>query len=489
MVRPGGTRGQVSPPASLPPPPAADSCPIDLTTALRLAGANNLQIQLADERVREAEARLQGAELLWLPSLYFGVEYNKHDGQIQDTRGQVPEVSRNSLFVGGGPLLGRGSLNGGNNGPSRLTFGLPLADALFTRLAERQAARAAGAALDATFNDTLLRVSLAYLDLLSAQARVAIAQDAARNAGELVRLVQSRVSAGTVPPADGLRAQGELADRQRQALQAEEGVRVASADLVRLLQLDPAVTLFPADNQPVPLDLVDEHASLPDLLAQGITSRPEMARYQALVAVTLARLRQERWRPWLPAVEIGTSAGGFGGGQGSSLGDFAGRNDVDALLVWELRNLGFGNLALQRERASQHVQAHLTAEQVRDDIAAEVARAYHQVHYRRGQIDAARAQLQAASEALPLNLKGIVNGTLRAIEGLQAVQALASAQYQYLSAIIDYDRAQFELLRAVGQPPGAASCGPGGLGPSPQKPTELPEGSPPASRDGILAIR
>src|SRR5262249_11882792 len=41
--------------------PVQDRYPIDLTTALRLAGANNLQIALAGERVRQAQARLEGA--------------------------------------------------------------------------------------------------------------------------------------------------------------------------------------------------------------------------------------------------------------------------------------------------------------------------------------------------------------------------------------------------------------------------------------------
>jgi outer membrane protein TolC len=95
----------------------------------------------------------------------------------------------------------------------------------------------------------------------------------------------------------------------------------------------------------------------------------------------------------------------------------------------------------------------LSAEQVRDTILAEVARAYHQVHFRRQQIEAARAQVRAAGEALPLNFKGILAGTLRAIEAQQAVQAVALAQTQYLGAVTDYNRAQLLLLRALGGVP------------------------------------
>src|SRR5262249_28343084 len=143
--------------------PPSDRLHIDLPTALRLAGANHLQIALAAERVRQAEERLQGARALWLPTLDAGIDYNRHEGQIQDTGGNVVDVRRSSLFIGGGPKLGSDSLNGSNNGPSRLALGLPLADALFAPLAERQTVRASQAAQAVTFNDSLLEVALAYL--------------------------------------------------------------------------------------------------------------------------------------------------------------------------------------------------------------------------------------------------------------------------------------------------------------------------------------
>jgi outer membrane protein TolC len=49
---------------------------------LRLAGANNLHIALATQRVRQARARLDAAEYLWLPSLNLGVAYNYHTGRL-----------------------------------------------------------------------------------------------------------------------------------------------------------------------------------------------------------------------------------------------------------------------------------------------------------------------------------------------------------------------------------------------------------------------
>jgi outer membrane protein TolC len=440
--------------------PIPDQLPIDLPTALGLAGANHLQIALAAERVRQAQARLEGAKALWLPTLDAGIEYNRHEGQIQDTGGNVIDVRRSSLFVGGGPKVGSDSLNGGNNGPSRLALGLPLADALFAPLAERQTVRATAAAQAATFNDSLLEVAVTYLDLVRAEGQVNITREAVKNAKELVRLLEARVRAGTAPPADELRARAELADRRRQVFQGQEATQDASAELVRLLRMKPGTSLLPLEIQPVPVCLVDTESLLPDLIAQGLTGRSELAAHQALVQAALERLRQEQWRPLIPNLQVGLSAGGFGGGPNSFFGNFGDRTDFDALVVWELKGLGFGNRALQRERASQQVQATLTAEQMRDTIAAEVTRAYYRVRLRQQQIEVARAQVEASAEALPLNFKGILGGQLRAIEAQQAIQALAAARKQYITTVIDFNRAQFQLLRALGRPPEAPPMGP-----------------------------
>ncbi len=448
---------EIPPPTLLPPrvDPPADRYPIDLVTALQLAGANNLQIALASARIREAQARLEGAQVQWLPSLNAGVGYNRHTGRVQDTAGLVIDRDRNALFVGGGPNLGPAPLTGPAGPPARLFLGLPLADVFFAPLAERQQVRAASAARATTFNDTLLQVAQAYLDLVFAEFQIAITGEAVENTQELQRLVESRVRAGTAPPADGLRAGAELAERKRQQFQSEESVVIASAELSRLLRLDPAVVLVAAEGEPAPLRLVDVDTPLPELLAQGIASRPELSEHRALVDATLARLCQEQRRPWFPTVQVGYGAGGFGGGEGTFFGRFGERADFDALLVWELRNLGFGNRALQRQRASQHVQAHLEAEVFQDTIAAEIARAYYQVQYRQCQIEAARKAVEAAAETVPLNFTGIIGGDLRAIEGLQSVQTLATARSQYLAAVVDYNRAQFQLLRALGLPPDA----------------------------------
>jgi outer membrane protein TolC len=420
---------------------------------LQLAGASNLQIQLAAERVREAYARLDGAKALWIPSINAGIGYTKHDGRIQATEGQVLEVTRGSLFGGGGAVLSSASLAGGSGGPARLVVDISPVDIYFEPLAARQAAEASQADEVSTFNDTLLMVVLAYLELERGQWQVAIANEAVKNADRLARLTENFADTGVGLEADAVRARAELANRRRQLLESQARVRVVSAELARLLRLDPKVTLFAVGSEPVPVIVISDGLSLEDLIAQALSTRPELSHDQAVVAETLHRLRQEQWRPWLPNIYLGASGGSFGGGEGSFLGNFGGRSDFDALAVWELRNLGFGNQAFRRERESHYRQAHLAHQQTAERIAAEVTRAYQQTQFLKQQVEQARLQVGFALEGLPLNFDGIRGGELRPIEAQQAITGLAAARRNYLQAIIDYNQAQFRLLRAVGQTP------------------------------------
>src|SRR5689334_5444116 len=60
-----------------------NSYPIDLPTVLRLAGAQNLDIQVARARLREAEANRSAALEQFFPWVTPGVQYHRRDGVAQ----------------------------------------------------------------------------------------------------------------------------------------------------------------------------------------------------------------------------------------------------------------------------------------------------------------------------------------------------------------------------------------------------------------------
>ncbi len=434
-----------------------DRYSIDLPTVLRLAGAENWGVKLAYERICEAQANLDTAEVMWLPSLNLGIGYTKHDGQIQDTSGRIIDVSRNSLFVGGGAVTANAPTAGGSGGPARLFVDLSLADAIFQPLARRQDVNAAFSSHARVFNDTQLAASLAYYDLVAAQGMLAITVENLTDARQLEEITAAFVAAGKASEAEVKRVQVIVANRRQEIVDAELAVRSSSARLARIIRLDPldfgmCALLQSVETHVVPVDLIPCACPLDVLISQGRSSRAEVAEEYARVQSRGYIVEQEFWRPWIPNVHVGVSAGGFGGGVGSDLDGLNGRSDVDALLIWQVQNLGLGTAAARRRTESQHRQALLRSHQVQDIIAAEVKLAWSEVDAGHQQIAITQETLATAGEVYDSSIDRIRGLEGLPIEAIQALDAVAQARLNNLTAVIRYNRGQLKLLRAIGQP-------------------------------------
>jgi outer membrane protein TolC len=444
-----------TPPAPLAAPaPAADDKPLPITlpAALQLAGVRPLDIALAASRIAAADAELERAEVLWLPTVYVGTDYFRHDGQIQDVAGNVFGTSKSSFMVGAGP-----------------SAVFAVADAIFAPLAARQQVREREAALQASRNDSLLAVAEAYFNVQQARGELAGAQDAARRAEALLRATRD-LAKDLVAPVDEVRAQTELERREEAVDAARERWRTASADLARLLRLDPSAVVEPLEPPHLRVTLLPPDRSLDELLLVALSNRPELAAQQAVVAAAQERLRQERWRPLIPSVMLrgastpvtgALAGGGFGGGLNDSISNFSARSDFDVQVLWEWRSLGLDNLARIKGRDAERAGASLDLLRVEDRVTAEVKQAHAQVQSAAARLQRAERAVKYALDSFnkhvsgmkePLKVGNVLVPLIRPQEAVNALQTLAQTYGEYYGAVGDYDRAQFRLYRALGQP-------------------------------------
>jgi len=421
---------------------------IDLTTALMMTTGNNPQIAFAKARIEEALAQLDRANALKLPSLRAGVNYNKHEGRIQDVAGTVIETSRGSFYSG----LGADAVGAGSPAVPGIVSQFHFADAIFQpRIAQRAAcARQAGAL--ATTNDQLLAAALAYNDLLRSEQDLAVVNEIVVKAEQLASATAEFAKAGQGLESDHDRARTELSLRRNEQVRAEEVALVASARLAEIIRWDNSLRLIPSETQIVPIELVNTSASSQDLVAQALSHRPELAESRHLVGEAVERLKRERNAPLVPSVLLAASYGGLGGGLGSSLTNYGDRFDADAVAFWELRQLGMGEQAAQREARSQVTQARTREIATMDRIAREVSESKTQVQSRKRQIEMTQDAVQAAEDSFDKNWDRIRNGQGLPIEVLQAIQALAMARREYVRSVADYNQAQFSLQRSLGWP-------------------------------------
>lgn len=464
-------RREIPPPAVLgsPVPPAQapshtilnpEFQPIDLNTALHLAGVQNPDVLLARQMVTEAVAQRQLATAQFLPSLNGGTSYDGHSGVLQQSNGNILSLNRNSVYVGAGSfavaagtVLIPGVVLSGNT-----------AEAIFGYLIARQYVRQREFTDLAVRNQVFLQVCEAYCDLLRAEGRRAIAEEIAKDAGEVARITAEYARRGQGRPADADRAATEWA-RRRSAIRGAEGeILASSAKLCRVLNLDPSIRLHPTDSMVAPLPIVPDPIPVAELIALALLQRPEMGERRVAVREALLGLAGAKALPFSPTLFLGFSDGGFGGGSNlvrPIFGGFANRTDTDLIGYWTLQNMGVGNIALIKVARARLGVREFEELAMLDRIRDEVAEAYAQTHAR-------YQQLVETEQAVISGIRGFNEDFERIVEAAEGlpIEVLnnltlkALAQNEYLDAIVGFNRAHFELYVALGQPPPATLARP-----------------------------
>ena len=421
-------------------------CTLSLGGILHLADAHNPNVGLARERIDEAYSRVERAETLWIPSLRAGVNYNHHEGAIQDVAGNVFQTDRSAL--GGG--FGANFVGAASPAVPGLVAQFHLSDAIFQpKIAGHQAASRQFGAVAAR-NDVLRDAAVAYLELARAEHGMAIARQALQNTQQLAELTRQYSETGQGLQSDHQRMEAELAIRRDQMAIQQEAIEVASARLAQVLHADPSVLITTGEPTATALDIMAVEGTAAAYVVLGLSRRPELAEQKHLVCEAVERLNREIYAPLIPSVLLGMSYGGMGGGLGNNITNSSQRWDADAVAYWELRNLGFGDRAARAETASSARQAQLREVAQLDRVAREVVEAHTQVIQRQKRLELTQKGIAAAERSYVLNRQRIDDAQGLPIEVLQSIQALANAQRAYLNAVIDYNIAQFELSRATG---------------------------------------
>jgi outer membrane protein TolC len=386
------------------------------------------------------------------------MNYDSHSGNLQQSSGNVISVNRSALYIGAGAnAVAAGTVNipgvflNGNIG-----YGI------FQYLAARQFVRQREFQTIAVRNQVFLQVTWAYSELLRAEARRATQLQARDEARLIAKLTRDYANTGLGREADANRAATQLARREGYIQAAEGEVLTASAMLCRVLNLDPSIRLHPTDAFVVPNPLVPDPIPVAELIALGLLHRPELAAQRAAIQAALMNLDGAKILPFSPTTLVGFSGGGFAGGSNlvrPIFGGMSGRTDLDAIMYWTIQNMGVGNIAMIRRANAQLKVTEFQQIEILNMVRAEIAEAYARTHARYNQIatyeDAVRSGYLAYHEDLD---RTIAAGADRPrdvlpIELLNSFDLLANARVEYVDSIVDYNRAQFAMYVALGQPP------------------------------------
>ncbi|MEO6812207.1 MAG: TolC family protein, partial [Isosphaeraceae bacterium] len=452
--------------------------PLDLTTALRLADAENPTIAKARAQILASLALQLTARSLLIPNLNAGVTYHAHAGNLIRAPGRILSVSSQSLYVGGGA----GTLAAETLKVPAVNITTPLTEAFFEPLAARQRLAGSRFGASATANAILGEVANYYLELLAAEAILGMQRLSESQTAEIVKLTVDFATAGEGREADAERAKAERTLRRAKVQRAEGDVGIAAAQLAQRLNLDPAIRLRPLGARVEPVVLVDPTIDTETLVRIGVQRRPEVGERNAGIGFAQVKLKEELARPFVPFLWVGFSGGGYGGGSNlappNGISNFAGRTDFDVRLFWTWQNFGFGNLAWQRRRRAEVGMAVAEQSRIINLVRREVTTAQAEVLANRNRIEATRRELIAAEDGFNNDLALAQQNLNRPIEVLNNLDLLAEARVKLIRAITIFNQSEFRLFVALGSPP---PLGPNAAQPMPPVPVTTPLHGPIAS--------
>ncbi len=413
--------------------------PIDLAMALRLAGAQNLDVQIAREKLAEARAAHDSARAQFFPWIAPGVSYRRHDSRIQDVAGNVLDVSKQSYTAGG-----------------TVTAQVDLGEAYFKTLAAKQLLFAAGHAVEIQRHDATLAAAQGYFELARTQADVGVARASLTIAQDYAHQLEQAVQAGIAFKGDALRAQVQVERGQLALRQAAEKQRLAGARLAHTLHLDATVELMPNASELAPIALVATGSALDSLVAQALAGRPELKHSASLVSAARQAREGAIVGPWVPTVGAQMFLGGLGGGRNGSTGNFGDSEDFLLGFSWRIGPGGLFDGARQRGNTARLNLAQLGNGKLKDEIIRQVVEGHTRVQSLADQLATAKRALVAAEETLRLTRERKEFAVGVVLENLQAEQELTRSRHDYLGLIAEFNQAQYGLLWAIG------SAGPAG---------------------------
>lgn len=287
----------------------------------------------------------------------------------------------------------------------------------------------------------VLAVGNAYLLVTADAARIDTATAQVMTAQAIYDQATDQVTAGTSPDIDALRAKVQLQTREQQLIQARNNYAIQKLVLARAIGLAPGQEF----------DLTDKSAYQPFM---GITLDEALMRAYGSRADYLAAMadvrgaeyaRKAAGAGYLPSLAFNADYGA------------AGANPASASQVFDARGTLVIPIFQGRTVRGDILQADARLEQSREQldslhaqIDADVRTALLNLQSSSDLVTVARSNLDLAQESLTQSRDRFGAGVSDTVEVVQAQEAVAAANEQFIGSLYGFNLAKLSLARSLG---------------------------------------
>ncbi len=308
-----------------------------------------------------------------------------------------------------------------------------------------RAARTAEQAAQLSYQDILdvvtLTVGNAYLQIIETDSRIKAQEAQVQNARALYDRAVDQVQAGTAPRIEATRTEVQLHTEEYNLSIARNNFGIAKLALGRAIGLPLGQQFELADTLPysdiAPLTTVEAL----DIAYKARSDFRSALDSQKSAAQTLSAAKGERY----PVVAVNGDYGDIGPTFGHSHGDFAFQAGIRVPLFTGGRIKGDITQAEAELR-----QRKAETENLRGQIDYDVRTAFLNLNAAKEQVAVAKQNVELANESLARSKDRFTSGVTDSVEVVQAEQALASANDQYITSLYNHNFSKLSLARALG---------------------------------------
>jgi outer membrane protein len=427
---------------------APDTLALSLEESVKLALSNNKDLKVIEEKVREAQSRVDETGTSFFPKLTASAGYTR-----LDVAPFLPTSRFSSLFGAFAPA----------NLPREIQIGivdnystsLRLEQPLFTggklannyeitRLDERNAETDLRRASD----ELVFEVERSYFGCVKALKYEVVAGQSVKELGAHLKDVQARYDEGLAAMNDVLKAKVYLSQAQLGLMKAGHAVKLARKSFCNLvsLPLESEVSFTTAADTvaPAPVDL-------DAALRMALERRPELRGigFEKMIArksVDIAR------SGYLPDVSFFANLG-YQYPDRNFARDFY--TDWSLGFVAQLSVFDWGRTAYRAQEArSRLAQVEMSERSLRDAVTLDVTRTHLALTEAFREIDVAREAVAQAEENYRVTGDRLKEGLATDTDLLDAEVLLTSARISLSDALVDCVIARADLVRATGGPGG-----------------------------------
>ncbi|MCX7099345.1 MAG: TolC family protein [Methylococcales bacterium] len=443
MLVPWQAMAEAAPPASnvAAKPAAAQS--FNLDQAIDYALANNPDLQIAVERINQAQAQLGVAKSAFYPQLSARVAYDHSNNPAQVFSMIVAQRDFDA-----------NSIANINNPGYRQNFRPEIIGklSLFRGGQDYQNSKAAELGIDAaeyersTVRNALVEaVTASYYAYLASIEAQKVAEDSMAAIGSELQQTKLQYEAGTVLKSDVLSLDVQLAEAQDAQIRAANGIELAKASLANLLGLSSFETFTITPSAP---QLASPKLTAPynDLLELAMVQRPEVKAAANQVEISLRHLKSEQGA-YLPKADAYVSYGQ----NSQSPGFNSERDNVTAGVSVEVELFsGFNTQQKVKAAERKAAEARELERKTKLAIEQEVKIAFLKLQEALARLHVTEASILSADEALRLVNEERRAEVVTVTRYIESEVARNKARSNTIAARYDALSAEAALKKAIG---------------------------------------